>query len=484
MSSALRATDLRAEQLVVDLAEPVPSEPVVSVRHCPVPGRRRQVLGVPLRQRGRQPFRHPGGVGLDQPDCIRVAMALAQLGDVGDDHWSPTGEALVHGPGRAVRAGERDPDVRRLEEERHLRRRYVAHDVDGVVLLRASELAGDVGVGRPRAIRDHELGIGAAVASARDVRAAVYHLPDPALIPLALLLKLRGARVIYDAHEDRPRQALTKYRALGRPLVGIVTSLTWRTLEGASKLFVDRFIAVTPHIAARFPAARTTVVRNYPRIEEFARGRRSLPPYASRPNDVVYTGAVREFNGVEVMVEAMGLLPDDLDARLLLVGDFCRAGPGLRAELEQLPGWERVHALGPRPRVEMVEILAGAKIGLSLYGPRPEQVHAIGNKTFEYMAIGLPVVASDFPVWQEVVRDRGAGLTVDPTDPREVARAIRHLLAHPREAEAMGAAGAEAVASEFNWSSEGERLVRLYDELLERTVVREPARLERQRSAA
>ena len=107
---------------------------------------------------------------------------------------------------------------------------------------------------------------------AREVRAAAYHLPDPALIPLALLLKLGGARVIYDAHEDRPRQALTKYRALGRPLVAIVTSLMWRLLESAAKLFIDRFIAVTPHIAARFPAGRTTVVRNYGSRSSLRRG--------------------------------------------------------------------------------------------------------------------------------------------------------------------------------------------------------------------
>lgn len=300
---------------------------------------------------------------------------------------------------------------------------------------------------------------------ARSVRATVYHLPDPALIPLGLLLKLRGARVVYDAHEDRPRHALTKYRALGRPLVAIASSLLWRMLEAAGRLFVDRFVAVTPKIAERFPAGRTTVVRNYPLLDEFAQARRDQPPYAGRLNHVVYTGAVNRSKGADVMVEAMALLPEELDARLLLIGDFRRAHPGLLAALEQLPGWARVDALGSRPRPEMIETLAGARIGVSLYAPRPEQVQAMGNKTFEYMAVGLPVVASDFPVWREVLRERGAGLTVDPTDPVQVAGAIRDLLEHPARAEAMGAAGAEAVASTFNWSGEGERLVRLYEEL-------------------
>ena len=101
----------------------------------------------------------------------------------------------------------------------------------------------------------------------------------------------------------------------------------------------------------------------------------------------------------------MGLLADELDARLLLVGDS--VGP-VRACGRSWSGCPAgsVVALGPRPRPEMIEILAGARIGVALYSPRPEHVHAMGNKTFEYMAVGLPVVAPDFPVWREVVRDR------------------------------------------------------------------------------
>ena len=80
----------------------------------------------------------------------------------------PQAEALAHRAGGGVRPGEGDPDVRHLEEERHLRRRHVANDVDGRVLLRSSELARDVRVGRSRAVCDHELGIAVAVAKAAE----------------------------------------------------------------------------------------------------------------------------------------------------------------------------------------------------------------------------------------------------------------------------------------------------------------------------
>jgi glycosyltransferase involved in cell wall biosynthesis len=97
--------------------------------------------------------------------------------------------------------------------------------------------------------------------------------------------------------------------------------------------------------------------------------------------------------------------------------------------------------------------------------PRRELVVAMGNKTFEYMAAGIPVVASDFPVWRTILGDAGAGLTVDPRNPARIAAAIRYLLEHPGEAEAMGRRGRSAVASRYNWDSQATRLLALYAEL-------------------
>lgn len=301
---------------------------------------------------------------------------------------------------------------------------------------------------------------------ARDIDAAVYHLPDPSLIPLGLMLSRRGAKVVYDAHEDRPRQARTKYAARGQPVVGWVSSFVWRTLEAVAKARFDHFVAATPAIARKYPEKRTTRILNYPRLDEFSEDRLGSPPsFGSRRNDVVYAGAIHPFRGVRAAVEAIALLPEDLNCRLVLVGDFSRAGPGFREELEQLPGWKRVEYLGELGRPALVRRLARSRLGLNLLAPRPEHYEAMGNKTFEYMAAGLPVVVSDFPIWREVVAANGAGLTVDPRDPAKVASAIRYVLERPTEAEAMGQCAARAVASKYNWESEGARLVALYEAL-------------------
>src|SRR3546814_20875939 len=74
------------------------------------------------------------------------------------------------------------------------------------------------------------------------------------------------------------------------------------------------------------------------------------------------------------------------------------------------------------------------------------------------MAAGLPVIASDFGHWREVVEPAGCGLLVNPTDTRAIARAIEHLIGHPEEAAAMGRRGREAAIARYNWPQERQKL--------------------------
>jgi glycosyltransferase involved in cell wall biosynthesis len=81
------------------------------------------------------------------------------------------------------------------------------------------------------------------------------------------------------------------------------------------------------------------------------------------------------------------------------------------------------------------------------------------------MAAGLPVLASDFPLWRALIEEARCGLTVDPLDPRTIAAAIVTLLDDPEAAEAMGARGRRAVEATYNWSTERTKLLELYASL-------------------
>jgi glycosyltransferase involved in cell wall biosynthesis len=85
---------------------------------------------------------------------------------------------------------------------------------------------------------------------------------------------------------------------------------------------------------------------------------------------------------------------------------------------------------------------------------------------FEYMACGLPIIASDFAPWREFLEKIGCVLFVNPLDVDAVAGAIQWLLENPREAEKMGERGKEMILGRYNWTREGENLLQFYQRLV------------------
>ena len=295
--------------------------------------------------------------------------------------------------------------------------------------------------------------------AARSTRARVFHLHDPDLLPIGWALRFLGRRVIYDAHEDRPKQVLSKawIPEAARPIVAAAT----RLVESVSASIFDQVIAATPAIAETYPARKTTLVQNYPIVDELQPA--EPRPYASRPNQVIFVGGMSAVRGVRQFVDAMALVPERLGPRLLLVGTFDDAR--FQAEVEARPGWDRTEHLGWQDRDAVARHLGATRVGLVTYLPEPNHVAAQPNKLFEYMSAGIPVVASDFPLWRSIVQGVGCGLLVDPARPEDVARAITWLLEHPEEAATMGARGQAAVSERLNWGTQSEVLLDLYARL-------------------
>lgn len=293
----------------------------------------------------------------------------------------------------------------------------------------------------------------------RRERPRVVHFHDPELIPLSILLRLFGHRVIYDVHEDVPRQVLEKNWLpvwVRRPI-----SLAMEVLEWLAVRLFSGVVVTTPTIGMRFPQEKTTLVQNFPILLELAAA--TPMPYKERPLHVAYVGCVTENRGAREMVQSLALLPEAGDIRLRLAGNIWPES--VRRDLEALPGWTRVDFSGWASRPQVADILGQVRAGLVVLHPIENYLESFPVKMFEYMAAGLPVIASDFPLWRQIVKGAGCGLLVDPLNPQAIADAIQWVLDFPEEAYAMGQRGRQAVENRYNWEAEAVKLINLYDRL-------------------
>jgi glycosyltransferase involved in cell wall biosynthesis len=333
------------------------------------------------------------------------------------------------------------------------------HDVGLVAVHERAEIIDGVKivpVARAEGRLDRMLRVGWRVyRAARRERADVYHFHDPELLWVGVLLKLGGATVIYDVHEDVPKQIMGKHWIPGwaRPLISRAVAI----VEQVGARIVDGIVAATPSIAAKFPPHKTAVVQNFPEAS-FARADDAQRPFSERSDAFVYAGGLMEIQGVREMATAFALLPEGMTGTV--AGTFYPAT--LEAEIAALPGWTRVRYLHQVPRAEVVQAMRDARAGLVLNHPTVNYIDAYPTKMFEYMALGLPVVCSNFPLWTEIVRGADCGVAVDPRDPEAIAAAITALGDDPELARRLGENGRRAIAERFNWEAEVAKLEALY----------------------
>jgi glycosyltransferase involved in cell wall biosynthesis len=305
-------------------------------------------------------------------------------------------------------------------------------------------------------------------AEARKQEADVYHFHDPELIPAALLLRANGKRVIYDIHEDLPKDIMSKHYLP----VWSRRMIAWFAdkIESATCGHFSALVTVTPSIAKRFipKNGNTIVVYNYPFLEELLAESQTPAPWETRRQSIAYVGGITAQRAIREMVHAMALLPESHPATLELAGNEIPedAHPG---DLYRHPGWARITHHGVLDQLSTFRLLQKVRAGLVLFHPKPNHLEAMPQKIFEYMGAGLPVIASDFPLWRRLLGETGCGLLVDPLDPRAIARAIEYLFSHPDEAEQMGRRGHALVLEQYSWDSQAQKLLKLYSSLMDQT---------------
>jgi hypothetical protein len=296
----------------------------------------------------------------------------------------------------------------------------------------------------------------AAYRAALAVDADLYHFHDPEFLPYGVRLARGGKRVVYDAHEDVPVQMRYKEWIPGPARAG--AGRAFARLEAACVSRLDA--VVSPSLPAlermRPRQPRAILVANYPRLDEIA----PTPRWSDRERAACYVGGITRARGASELVDAMA----GVDAELHLAGVFVPAA--LRRELERAPGWARVRYAGRLGRGEIAALLARVKVGVIPLHPIANYVDAYPVKLFEYLAAGLPVVATDVPRWRAVLEAHDCGVSVPFGAPELLGAAIRRLLDDDDRGRAMGERARRAAERHYSWETQAAALTRLYGELL------------------
>jgi glycosyltransferase involved in cell wall biosynthesis len=279
--------------------------------------------------------------------------------------------------------------------------------------------------------------------------ANIYHLHDPELLPIGLKLKKLGKKVIFDSHEDIPKQMLGKpyLNAPLRKFIGVIF--------GIYESYICAIIAATPCIRDKFLRININSIdiNNFPLLDELSNTSR----WSIKKNEVSYIGGITKVRGIKQVVESMSFTEGVM---LNLAGNFSEKNTNKIVKLYN--GWKKVNELGFLSRQEVGDVLERSKVGLVTFLPLPNHIDAQPNKMFEYMSAGIAIVTSDFPLWREIVEGNKCGLCVDPLNPKAIGKAIQYLIDNPTQSERMGANGRKAIEDKYNWPMEERKLLTLY----------------------
>jgi len=318
---------------------------------------------------------------------------------------------------------------------------YVAPERTGGRTGSADEPAGLRKRSVPRAAGRRRLGALVAVRrvlaeESRTADLTVLHDPE-----LTLLDRWISGPVVFDVHEDLPAQIADKAWVPGflRPLLRSVAGWIERRA-------VRRMSVVLAEEGYRDRLGDHVVVRNTPVVPE------AVVP--SRPGRVVHLGRLSTGRGADLLIEVARRLPDGVVLDLLGPVD-----PALDLDRSGDDGRLRIH--GPVPNPQALEMIAGATAGLTLLRDLPNYRHSIPTKVLEYMAHGVPVIATPLPEVRRLVEDHEAGLIVPFDDPQAVVDAIA-ALDHGGLRERCVANARRLVGDRFDWNVDAAALRRAY----------------------
>ena len=287
-----------------------------------------------------------------------------------------------------------------------------------------------------------------------EINADIYHFHDPELIPVGLKLKKLGKKVIYDVHEDYPSVILMKSwipKILRYPV-----SIIFDIYEKNAVKKLDGIVVVTEKQAERLKMAKAmAIVPNFP-DDELLENIDEIRFFPEDWTEFVYVGSIDEDRAIAEIIEAFKIVRSQYEkVGLVLVG------PIYSKRLEEIikNAGDRVIYKPRVPYQEALKITKGGDIGLLVIKKGRSKEFSSPVKMFEYMAFGLPIIASDFDYWKRFFKNYpNPVFYVKPDDTDDITSAMKKAL-NLRKGKQWWT---------YSWKNCGKELLELYRNIIRR----------------
>lgn len=288
--------------------------------------------------------------------------------------------------------------------------------------------------------------------------AQIYHLHDPELLLIGILLRLMGRKVVYDMHELVYHQIIDK-KWLGSLFIRKIIAKIYYLIEKLSVCLFTKIILAEDGYSNYVSKHYSKQIEKFEYIRNFSILRliQRVPPHKKNTTQkvIIYAGGLTEIRGIKEVVQAVNQLKD---VELWLLGlwesrsyqEIC-----MKEDLNKV-----VNYFGLVKMEEVYSYMKVAEIGIANLYPLENYLTSLPVKAFEYMACQLPIIMSDFQFWKEVFHE--CAVFVNPKSPDEIAEKIRYLLENPEQSSKLAQKGFEIVYKKYSWERESQKLIELY----------------------
>lgn len=304
---------------------------------------------------------------------------------------------------------------------------------------------------RSRILR-YTLSVYKSIDLAQKLNADIIHVHDPELYCLAMFCRFTNIKVVVDVHENyfdkiELRSWMPRYL---RSIARLFLRITYKVVGN----YAFGVIGAVPTITDQFNNENKATIRNFPQLHRLSQ-MKGEPKRI--PGKIVYTGGLGYNRGAEAVVKSFSSMDDRYTLHI-----YGRVNETLKAELANFLAKGNIILHGICPFEEVMNSVRTSCCGVICNESGKGYEYALPNKLFEYLALGVPVVCSNFPLWEELVVENDVGISVRPDDHQAIRNALELFCSNVALSNEYGNRCKALAQKNYNWANEFSKLLALY----------------------